>query len=382
MNKTLNIAIYFPTIGSGGAQRHISELFNNWKYSKGVVFTIFGPKLVQDIIPYSENIKFCVMPNYTKRLLFRFFWEIFFSKKYFKSYDILFVPLGLYIGSMRPIISMSRNLLLFDSTQISRLKNYKIKIATIAYKYFQLYTFKNSESVIFLSNYALNLISNLYPKIINNSLIINHGISDNFFVQSKLIKNLSECSVDNPFNLLYVSSFYEYKNHDSLLEVFKQLALKYPLKLTLIGSFPTSDIKKKIVDYVSETNKFLEYESIEIFEKMSLNDIVKYYHSSDLFVFPSSVENMPNALVEAMAAGLPILSSSKQPMPEFLNKCGLYFDPDDKSSLLYSLEKLITNYDLRERYSRLASAESLNYSWKSTSNKTIDILTRHILMKQ
>ncbi len=57
------------------------------------------------------------------------------------------------------------------------------------------------------------------------------------------------------------------------------------------------------------------------------------YHAADVFVFASSCENLPNILLEAMAAGLPIACSSRGPMPEILGTSGLYFDPLRPKSL-------------------------------------------------
>jgi glycosyltransferase involved in cell wall biosynthesis len=373
--RPINIGIYFPTSGSGGAQRHLTEILNIWKDDKSdVVFTLFAPLSVKKFIPVSKNIIFCEMPKYTKYLLLRFTWEICFSKLFFSKCSVLYVPLGLYLGSKRPIVSMSRNLLLFDTVQISRLKNLKIKYSTIAYKFLQLYTFKCSRRVILLSNYAYKLINNLYPQIRSKGIIINHGVSELFFNCTKESKDISDYSIDKPFNILYVSSFYEYKNHDNLIDTFKVLALKYPLKLTLVGSFPTIDFKKNILNNVNQVNETLNYDSIKIYEQVSLNEIKNFYHSSDLFVFPSSIENMPNALIEAMASALPVLCSNHEPMPEFLKNCGLYFDPNNKEDLQNKLETLINGSTIRKELSLLANIESKKYSWLNTANNTLSVL--------
>lgn len=375
MSSSINIAIYFPKSGSGGAQRHLTEILNIWKDNKSdIVFTIFAPKQVERFIPISQNIIFCEMPYYTKYIFLRLIWEIVFSKEVFSKCSVVYVPLGLYLGSKRPIVSMSRNLLLFDNVQISRLKNLKIKYSTIVYKFLQLYTFKFSRKVIFLSNYAYKLITNLYPNIISKGIIINHGVAETFFNCAKELRDISDCSIDKPFNILYVSSFYEYKNHDILIEVFKNLTLKYPLKLTLIGSFPTIEIKKSILNNVNQINEILNYNAIHIYEQMSLNEIVNFYHSSDLFVFPSSIENMPNALIEAMASSLPVLCSNSEPMPEFLNNCGLYFDSKNEKDLQNKLEILINGLSIRKELSFLANIESKKYSWRTSANKTLNAL--------
>ena len=63
---------------------------------------------------------------------------------------------------------------------------------------------------------------------------------------------------------------------------------------------------------------------------VDFKSIHKYYEKHNVFVFPSICENT-NILIEAMASGLPILSSKNEPMPEFLGK------------MLYSLIQMMFN---------------------------------------
>jgi glycosyltransferase involved in cell wall biosynthesis len=66
---------------------------------------------------------------------------------------------------------------------------------------------------------------------------------------------------------------------------------------------------------------------------------------SDIFVFASSCENMPNTLIEGMAAGLKIACSSRGPMPEVLKDAGYYFDPESPVSISKAIEQIILNPD-------------------------------------
>ena len=68
-----------------------------------------------------------------------------------------------------------------------------------------------------------------------------------------------------------------------------------------------------------------------------------HYNDHDIFVFPSSCENMPNILIEAMASGLPIVCSDRGPMPEVLGDGGSYFNPDSIDSIVNALELTIGN---------------------------------------
>jgi glycosyltransferase involved in cell wall biosynthesis len=100
------------------------------------------------------------------------------------------------------------------------------------------------------------------------------------------------------------------------------------------------------------------------------------YHSAELFVFASSCENLPNILLEAMAAGLPIACAERGPMPEVLGEAGVYFDPDDTGSIADAIKTLALNTDLRERVAMQAYQRSLEYSWETCAKETLEFLAR------
>ena len=93
-----------------------------------------------------------------------------------------------------------------------------------------------------------------------------------------------------------------------------------------------------------------------------------------LIVFASSYENMPNILLEGMAAGLPIACSSLGPMPEVLGDAGVYFHPEDPDDIARALNELIDSPDLRAQLARAAFDRAQKYSWKRCANETFDFL--------
>ena len=96
----------------------------------------------------------------------------------------------------------------------------------------------------------------------------------------------------------------------------------------------------------------------------------KLISNSNIFIFASSCENMPNTLVEGMAIGLPIACSNRGPMPEILSDGGLYFDPEDDLSISESVEEIILKQNTRERIASKAKQLSKDYSWKICSKNT------------
>jgi glycosyltransferase involved in cell wall biosynthesis len=96
--------------------------------------------------------------------------------------------------------------------------------------------------------------------------------------------------------------------------------------------------------------------------------------SADLFIFASSCENMPNTLVEAMAAGLPIACSDRGPMPEILQDGGVYFDPENVSSIADSVARIIVDAELRTRLAMRARGLADQYSWEICARQTWALL--------
>lgn len=90
----------------------------------------------------------------------------------------------------------------------------------------------------------------------------------------------------------------------------------------------------------------------------------------DHFVFASSCENMPNTLVEAIAAGLPLACSRRGPMHEILGDAGLYFDPESHLSIAEAIRRLIDDPLLRDDLTSRARQLSQQYSWPRCAHQT------------
>ena len=87
---------------------------------------------------------------------------------------------------------------------------------------------------------------------------------------------------------------------------------------------------------------------------LSHSETLDWYNQADLFAYPSSCENLPIILLEAMAVGLPIACSDRGPMPEVLKDAGVYFNPENPSSIAASLKLLLQDESLRENLGRKA----------------------------
>jgi glycosyltransferase involved in cell wall biosynthesis len=85
---------------------------------------------------------------------------------------------------------------------------------------------------------------------------------------------------------------------------------------------------------------------------------------------------MPNILLEAMTAGLPIASSNRGPMTEVLGEAGIYFNPENPDDICQSIRKLLRDPILRERKAIAAFELSKAYTWDRCAQETFNFISQ------
>ena len=359
--------------GSGGAKRHLIELLkeiNPQDYGFNKVI-IWGVDSLLDKLPDQEWLLKITHPLLNKNLFFRIIWQIFLRDKTFKRHniDILFCPFGTYLGSFKPFITMSQNMLIFDKKEKSRfpiLSILRIKLCILFY--IQSNSFKKAAGIIFISKYAQTKINKIVNLNSNLQKIIHHGVSSEF--ENNPSDNLEKCQTELKIRFLYVSTIWVYKHPINVIEAIERLKNKgYNVELYLVGNPEEKYTSDKLYKLL-ENKKYSEY--VTWFKNVELNEVYEFYKSSDAFIFASTCENMPNILIEAMSSGLPIACSNYLPMPEFLEDAGVYFDPLSVSSIENALEQLLVNKVYRSNLAIKSFNLSKKYSWSKCSNETFN----------
>ena len=151
------------------------------------------------------------------------------------------------------------------------------------------------------------------------------------------------------------------KNHKMLIEAFSKIHNKYPdYKLIIYGE---GDLRESLENLIKE--KHLENRS---FLPGIENDIKSKIYNSSLFILSSNYEGMPNALMEAMALGLPVISTDCPcGGPKFLidkGKNGILVKVGDIDDLANKMEMILENETFAGKLGESASkiSEKLNPS--------------------
>jgi glycosyltransferase involved in cell wall biosynthesis len=157
---------------------------------------------------------------------------------------------------------------------------------------------------------------------------------------------------NGPVRLLFVGWLDREKGVGELLEACRMLARARRFELTLVGE---GNLSRHAKDFVAD-------HALEGFIRLagwrSGADLHDAYARADVFVLPSWSEGLPNAMVEAMAAGLACVVSTVGSVPDVVknDESALLVSPRDAVGLERALARVIDDADLRRRLGKAAHA--------------------------
>lgn len=372
----MRIGIDASNIRSGGGLTHLVELLANASPADHGIsnVVVWGSQVTLDVIHDRPWLLKCHDPLLDGGIFRRLFWQYFRFWRLAKFNDcgLVFVPGGLYLGKFRPYVTLSQNLLPFEKSELHRYKFNLIVIRLIVLKFLQLLTFRNADGLIFLSQYAKNIISPAFGRKNVNTVIIPHGIEDRFFCEPRNQLPIGDYSFRRPFRVLYVSIIDNYKHQWHVSEAIAMIRkLGIPIALDLVGPAypPALEHLRSVLKRVDPTNEFIHYSGVESYWALH-----RRYAQADLFLFASSCENLPNILLEAMASGLPIACSNRGPMPEVLGDAGVYFDPEDPESIVEAISCLADDVAKRKKSAEMAYDIAREFTWQRCANETFNFI--------
>jgi alpha-1,3-rhamnosyl/mannosyltransferase len=94
------------------------------------------------------------------------------------------------------------------------------------------------------------------------------------------------------------------------------------------------------------------------------------YRGASVFVYPSLYEGFGLPVLEAMAAGAPVVTSNLSAMPEVLGDTGILVDPLSTRAISGAIESFLRSADRRVECGRRAAARASSFSWQATAEKT------------
>jgi glycosyltransferase-like protein len=116
-------------------------------------------------------------------------------------------------------------------------------------------------------------------------------------------------------------------------------------------------------------------EQVKLIEFIEEEEVPQYYAAADVYVMPSRMEGWGIGLMEAMAAGKPVIATRAGGIPELVahGKNGLLVEPGDISALAEALCQLLDSRKLRKKLGKNGIETVKKYSWEKTAKKTLGV---------
>lgn len=195
-------------------------------------------------------------------------------------------------------------------------------------------------------------------------------------LKRELISNNDNISLLNTNLIKFVnlSRFRKIKGHINLIRAFSKVKSQIShTKLFLIGD---GDLKPIIKQKISELG--LDKDVILLGIK---KNPFKFMDKMDIFVLSSKAEGFGIALIEAMACGLPIISTNCQSGPREIlkhGKYGLLAEVNNINDLAEKMKLLAEDGVLRKKFTKLAQKRVKDYQWKNQKGKWIKLIKQKI----
>lgn len=233
---------------------------------------------------------------------------------------------------------------------------------------------------------ALLRMTSLLSKIPNLHIFVSHGLAKSMIkafhipiAKSRVIYNgvdlekIKSLGSKKPqrllpktrYSIVSVGRLSKQKDYPTLLTAFSLLLYKLPqTNLFIVSDGPE---KNKLL----KLTKRLGIEKKVIFLGW-VDNFFPYLSQADIFVFSSNYEGFGITIIEAMAAGVPVISTQTPYGPAEIigkNKFGILVPMGDPKSLSYAMQKLLRSKDLRKKYKKMGLKRAKDFSTYTMQEK-------------
>lgn len=323
----LTLVIY--SLNAGGAERVLSDLANHWAaFGHDVsMVTLVAPD-TEPFYPLSEKIQLIQLDNYySGTSILKRIWHVgnrmLALRGAIKNIDPDVVISFIDLTNMTTLI-VTRGL--GKPVVVSERTHPFYYHIPVFYQKLRLLFYPTAAHVVVQTQGAAD-----YFTALKNVTVIPNGIP-----RLTLVRSISDDIL--PKNIISVGRLCASKSFDILIRAFSRLLKTHPhLTLTIYGEGSERQNLESLITSLNLTN--------QVHLPGTTHDIGRALAAGDLFIFPSQFEGFPNALCEAMAAGLPVIASNCSGNTDVVRDGidGRLFPVGDESALIRITQELLND---------------------------------------
>jgi glycosyltransferase involved in cell wall biosynthesis len=166
--------------------------------------------------------------------------------------------------------------------------------------------------------------------------------------------------------ILNVGAVQKRKNIIRLVEAFERLDAGWQLVLAGSNGYGAEEILARIAASPARAR-------ILVTGYIAPAELARRYARASIFAFPSQDEGFGMPVLEAMAAGVPVVTSNRSALPEVAGDAALLVEPGNTEALYAALRDLTINVDLRRELAGRGIERARTFTWERAVRETWDV---------
>ena len=213
---------------------------------------------------------------------------------------------------------------------------------------------ERSDLIITVSRFTAGQVESLLHVEPGRIRVIPHGA-----------RPVSACSAPGQREqmILFIGAIQRRKNVTRLIEAFERVASGWTLVLAGSAGFGAEEALQKI----EASPRKKDIQVLGYVPNVTLEDL---YRRASIFAFPSLDEGFGMPVLDAMARGVPVMTSNRSALPEVAGDAALLVEPDQVESIAQGLVRLTQDAELRANLTQKGILRSREFAWEKAVEET------------
>jgi glycosyltransferase involved in cell wall biosynthesis len=214
---------------------------------------------------------------------------------------------------------------------------------------------ERADAIITVSEFTRQQVISLLGVTPSRVHVVHHGI-----------RRLEFPAVEREKVILNVGAIQSRKNIARLVEAFEAVDSSWRLVLAGSAGYGSAEILAQI-DASPARNR------ISVTGYVSQGDLAEWYAKASIFAFPSLDEGFGMPVLEAMAAGVPVVTSNRSALPEVAGDGAMLVDPESTEELAEALRHLMQGEELRKNLACRGTDRARLFTWEKAVAETWNV---------
>ena len=212
-----------------------------------------------------------------------------------------------------------------------------------------------ADALIAVSEFTKSQITGLLGVPSEKVWVVHHGV-----------RQLTLPALPRENMILSVGAIQKRKNLLRLVAAFENLEADWRLVLAGSAGFGAAEIEARIQASPARPR-------IHVTGYVTDQELAKWYARASIFAFPSLDEGFGIPVIEAMAAGIPVITSNRSALAEVAGPAALLVDPERPESITEALRELVLSPERRQELAQRGREHASLFTWEKAVRETWDV---------